>query len=68
MTSAERLGCCGALDRKAPPGVVLADEVYGSSCEFRDGVTEGELVVHDLKVTPRPNAQQNGKNLSVRLH
>ena len=32
-----------AVEDKVPPGVVLADEVYGSSCEFRDGVTELKL-------------------------
>lgn len=32
-----------AVEDKVPPGVVLADEVYGSSLDFRDGVAELKL-------------------------
>ncbi len=32
-----------AVKDKVPPGVVLADEVYGSSVDFRDGVAELKL-------------------------
>jgi SRSO17 transposase len=33
-----------AVEQGVPPGVVLADEVYGSSHEFREGVAELKLV------------------------
>ena len=41
-----------AVEDRVPPGVVLADEVYGSSREFRDGVAELKL---DYSLAVRSN-------------
>ena len=47
-----------AVEDRVPPGVVLADEVYGSSHEFREGVAERKLL-YSLAVRSTTTVERN---------